>query len=265
MKAPVVAQVSLQDAAPDIQWMNWLASCEKAPEKGLVWKRIAGVLLIIIGIPIGLFGLACFPGLLFWFLGPVGLGIIGAGILLMYSKRCKTPENAFRALFKEAFFNADGGSITFSSRLIKPADQVKNRIMAMYPIKGLRLDDAHLAGFLNSFEHTIRSAFARYAGPDTAESVYAVFLDPDIKILGKQGTITAVGGTVNIVRRTQGFSQIVEIPLVMNMICLGGFQMPLYPVPRLLENNQPQTFAPDTRTQPPIAYGTPQTISHAIE
>ena len=238
--APVIAQLQLGESAPDPKWVSWLMRQEKAPEKGLVGRRIGGIVLIIAGLPVGIFGLLCFPGLFFWILGPLGLAMIGQGVVLMFSKRSKDPQTAFKNLFKEAFFNADGTAVVFSTTLFKPTEQIKKRILAMSPIAELTIDDAQLCGFTSAFENVIRNSFSQYGGPDMPNSTFAVFVDPEVKVLGSQGTVSAVNGTVNIIRQSQGCSQIIELTITMNMFGLGGIQMPVNPIPHLFDNSSIQ-------------------------
>jgi len=230
-----------------------MTQSERVPEKGLVGRRIGGIALILAGIPVGIFGLLCIPGILFWILCPVGGGMIGQGVLLMFSKRSKKPEEAFKSLFKEAFFNADGTVVNFAPQLFRPLDQIRKRILAMCPINGMTIEETQLAAFLNAFEYSVKSTFAYYGGAETPDASFGVFVDPEVKVLGCQGDVTVVSGTVNIVRKTQGYSQILEVPIVMNMINLGGFLMPVNLIPRLFDNSSIQVPVPDVQLIPAFA------------
>lgn len=237
--APVVAQVRFVDAAPDYSWISWLSQRGDEKESGLALRRIGGIGLIVLGIPIGAFGLLCFPGLLFWFLGPLGLAMIAKGALLMFSKRAKTPEDAFRAVFKEACFDADSGSVSFSQQLFRSPDAVKKRLASLCPVDGTPLSDAELVSFMNSFEQTLRSTFIRYGGPEGPDTLFGASVEPVVSVLDRHGEVSAVQGIVNVFRQTANSTQIVEARITLHTMALGPCHMPANIVPRLAVEELP--------------------------
>jgi hypothetical protein len=237
VSAPVIARFEFAESAPDTGWIAWLTQQQPVAE-GLVLKRIGGVLVALVGAVVGLFGLMFIPGLLFWLLGAVGLGLIGLGIMLCLSKREKDPAAAFRVLHKEAYFNADETAVKFGEKLFRQPADIGKRIQTLSPIKDLTINEAELINFMNAVEMAVRNAFAQYGGPDNGGCTYGVNVETEVKVLNEGGNPAVVQGTVNVIRQGTGIAaQIVEIGMTMHMVkMIGGFYMPANPVPRFFTN-----------------------------
>lgn len=233
--APVVARLALGEGQPSLGWLSWLAGCRRSPERGLALRRIGGVALIASGIPVGVFALLCFPGLVFWLVGPMALLMVGQGVLLMYSRRSKEAAEAFRVVFKEALFKADTSDVVLRRELVNQASAAKRRILALCPVEGLAIDDAQMEGFTEALDRMLRDTFGRYAGPEQAGSLYGAFIDREVATVWSQGQASLVRGTVNVVRQSGGEYAIVEMPVTMNIYEVEGCHMPVNPIPRVFD------------------------------
>jgi hypothetical protein len=237
VQAPVIATVTAEETAINYPMADWLSHQQVVGEQGLVLKRIGGIALTIVGIPVGIFGLLCFPGLFFWILGPVGLAMIGQGILLCFSKRAKKPEDAFKKLFGEVLFNIDGTSANYSPYYFNSSEGMKNRIKKLYPIENLPVDDGYVNDFIQKMGTLIETMFANYgtiAPQENKVLSYSATFDPDIKILATANNVATVSGTVNIIRKSSiGEREIAEMHIVTNFLNLGGYYVPLNPLPSL--------------------------------
>ncbi len=230
----VIASLPLAETKPDPAFLNWLVRQEITREKGLAARRVGGIALLVFGVPLGIFAVLCFPGLFFWLLGVVALGMIGKGILLTFSNRSKSPEEAYRNLFKEAFFRADGTTVEFNAQLFRAPEAVKKRIHAMRPIDKLQINDHELAAFMNAFEHQVRAAFSYYGGQEQGTPCYGVVVDPTVTILERQGALVRAQGMVTVVREYGDQLQAVEVPFALYLIDLDGYQMPVNLVPHVI-------------------------------
>lgn len=254
VNAPVIAQMQLSEPQADPVLVSRLIQGETSGEKGLVLRRIGGIAIILLGIPLGLFSLLCFPGLLFWLLGPLALAMIAGGIYLMFSRRSKDPQEAFKMLFKEAYFNADATAVVFSSQLFKSPELIKKRIHAMLPLAGLSINDSELINFMNTFGHRVRTTFKQYGGAEEEGCTYAIFVDPLVHTCAQQGPVTTVQGSVNVIRQNGASAQIIEVQIRMNLLLVGGFQMPVNLVPHFFDTFiQTPVFDPGKAWTSPVA------------
>lgn len=252
VSAPVVAQFQFNEPRPDPAWVDYLTQREVTGEQGVVARRIGGIALIVLGLPVGIFGLFCFPGLLFWLLGPAGLAMIGKGILLMYSKRAKKPEDAFSTLFKEAFFNADGGTVSFFPNLFLKPEDIKKRIHDMRPIDGIEVNERELLHFMQSFENMTRASFIQYGGPEMTGCLFGVSVDPLVKVVEVQGVVSNVQGVVNVMRQNNEATQIIKMQITLSVIGIDGAFLPVNLVPRFLGLPTAQVVLDDTATSVPM-------------
>ena len=248
-QAPVVSTIELQEHAPDPALVAWLSSQDKSGERGIVLKRIGGIALIVVGLIIALFSLIFFPGLLFWFLGAAGLGLAGLGVMLMFSKRTKDPQAAFKAIYKEGFLSGgEGTSTVHTSTLFNKTASAKKRVEGLCPIAGLELNEQAIEHFNNSLGGLINVMFVQHGTLQlhpSEQCTFAVFCDPEITSTQIGENTHLVQGVVNVVRRNpQGASEIAELRIKQVLICLHGYYMPVNLIPNLPINSYNQQQLP---------------------
>ena len=234
VSAPVIARIGLAEPAPDMALVAWLGQHEVNGEKGIVIKRVGGIAMVVVGAALGLFSLLFFPGLFFWLLGAAALGLISQGVLLMFSKRSKKPDDAFKKAMGEAYFVADQSTVSFQPRLFREPADIKKRLLTLYPIEGMVVDDDALIAFLNSFEQSLISAFERFGGPQTPGTDFGIQIEPDVEVQETGSQLSYAQGTINVIRRQGGTSQIIEVSLGLNILDIGGYKVPVNLVPRIL-------------------------------
>jgi hypothetical protein len=247
-QAPVIATVCVEETAVNYPMADWLGRQKVVGEKGIVFKRIGGIALAAVGVPVGIFGLLCFPGLFFWMLSPLGLAMIGQGILLCFSKRAKKPEDAFKKLFGEVLFNIDGGTVNFSPYFFKSGDSMKSRIKTLYPIDGLPVDERYVQDFIQRLGALIEQMFSTYGTIVSQEGKtlsYGASFDSDVKVISQVNNITTVGGTINVIRASSfGEREIAEMRVVTHLLNIDGYFVPINPLPSLTFGN-PLPYPPE--------------------
>lgn len=236
MKAPVVGSLAFNEPAPDPQLVEWLTSRPRTGEKGIVGRRIGGICLILVGIPLGIFALMCFPGLAFWFVGALALGALGGGLVLMSSRREKKPESAFRTFFSDCLLNTSGTSdVSFGTMVFKMPDAICKRANQLSPSEEVRVSSNDYTAFLNQADILIKGKFVEcgraLAEPNT-QCTYGSWVEAAVSVEKLSEQLHRANGIVNVVRKTpDSCHEIVELHTGIYLINIGGNYSPVHLVP----------------------------------
>ena len=234
--APVVASLVFDEPAPDPQLIAWLASRPRTGEKGIVGRRIGGVCLMLVGIPLGIFALLCFPGIFFWLLGAAALAILGGGVVLMLSRREKDPESAFRAFLSQGLFNSGGTSgVSFDSNVFRMPDAICKRVNQLSPSEEVQVSPNDYLTFLNQADILIKGKFVecgKTLADPSSQCSYGASVEDKVNVEKLSEQLHKANGVVNVVRKDpENCYEIVELRIGLYLISIGGNYSPVHLVP----------------------------------
>ena len=258
-KVPVVSSITLTEEQPGEALLNRLTQKEVRNEKGIVVKRVFGVLCLIaaiiqfIGIIVSVFR-GYYDGGIWDVRFIIHLIVFGVFMVvaaaLFYRNKAVTPISAYMK-YCGSYFNAPDGNfelnITPLSNIVgifRPLANVVEKLKSLYPVS-IEIDEKEIVQFVGNVAEVVEKHYAglpQDKGNDGSKFVYGVTCrkKTECHVISKiSETLLSIDGGINIFRfYTHGKTVTGNcIKLNMRIYCVqvGKYWIPVNPVPRFVQ------------------------------